>query len=134
MVPALGDPQMHRGRPRRQCPGYGLRPVGPGPLNRLAIGRPPARDRPNASVVASPDGSVVVHVDLAPISKHGCSEMTIDGRGNIYVNSIGFDFSAEMTKQVKDTVEIARLRIMASSPRTGRRGRSRMQSLSLMAS
>ena len=49
-----------------------------------------------------PDGSVVVHVDLAPISKHGCSEMTIDGRGNIYVNSIGFDFSAEMTERVKD--------------------------------
>jgi len=49
-----------------------------------------------------PDGSVVAHVDLAPISKHGCSEMTIDGRGNIYVTSIGFDFSAEMTERVKD--------------------------------
>lgn len=49
-----------------------------------------------------PDGSVVAHADLAPISKHGCSEMTIDGRGNIYVNSIGFDFSAEMTERVKD--------------------------------
>src|SRR5678815_5678342 len=44
-----------------------------------------------------PDGSVAVHVDLAPISKHVWSEMTIDGRGNIYVNSIGFDF-AEMTE------------------------------------
>ena len=28
--------------------------------------------------------------------------MTIDGRGNIYVNSIGFDFSAEMTERVED--------------------------------
>ena len=48
-----------------------------------------------------PDGSVAVHVDLAPISKNLWSEMTIDGRGNIYVNSIGFDFS-EMTERVKD--------------------------------
>jgi sugar lactone lactonase YvrE len=48
------------------------------------------------------DGSVVEHVDLAPISEYGCSEMTIDGRGNIYVNSIGFDFSAEMADRVKD--------------------------------
>jgi sugar lactone lactonase YvrE len=49
-----------------------------------------------------PDGSVAVHVDLARISKHLWSEMTIDGRGNIYVNSIGFDFSAEMADRVRD--------------------------------
>ena len=49
-----------------------------------------------------PDGSVTVHADLAAISAHGFSEMTIDGRGNIYVNSIGFDFAAEMTERVKD--------------------------------
>lgn len=49
-----------------------------------------------------PDGTVVVHADIGPISKYGCSEMTIDGRGNIYVNSIGFDFFAEMAKRVKD--------------------------------
>jgi sugar lactone lactonase YvrE len=49
-----------------------------------------------------PDGSVSVHVDLAPISEYGCSEMTIDGRGNIYVNSIGFDFFAEMAERVKN--------------------------------
>jgi sugar lactone lactonase YvrE len=48
-----------------------------------------------------PDGSVSVHVDLAPISEHLWSEMTIDGRGNIYVNSIGFDFS-EMAERVQD--------------------------------
>jgi sugar lactone lactonase YvrE len=47
-----------------------------------------------------PDGSVAVHADLDLISKHGWSEMTIDGRGNIYANSIGFDF-AEMTERVK---------------------------------
>lgn len=49
-----------------------------------------------------PDGSVSVHADLDGISRHGWSELTIDGRGNIYVNSIGFDFSAEMADRVKN--------------------------------
>jgi sugar lactone lactonase YvrE len=49
-----------------------------------------------------PDGSVAVQAALDPISRHGWSEMTIDGRGNIYVNSIGFDFHAEMAERVKD--------------------------------
>jgi sugar lactone lactonase YvrE len=48
------------------------------------------------------DGTVVVHADLDGISRHGWSEMTIDGRGNIYINSIGFDFWAEMAERVKD--------------------------------
>lgn len=47
------------------------------------------------------DGSVVMHADLAAISKHVWSEMTVDGRGNIYVNSIGFDF-AEMADRAND--------------------------------
>jgi sugar lactone lactonase YvrE len=49
-----------------------------------------------------PDGSIAVHADLDGISKFGWSEMTIDGRGNIYINSIGFDFFAEMADRVKD--------------------------------
>jgi sugar lactone lactonase YvrE len=49
-----------------------------------------------------PDGSVVVHAELDGISRYGWSEMTVDGRGNIYVNSIGFDFAAEMAERVKD--------------------------------
>jgi len=49
-----------------------------------------------------PDGSIAVHADLDSISKFGWSEMTIDGRGNIYINSIGFDFFAEMAERVKD--------------------------------
>jgi sugar lactone lactonase YvrE len=48
------------------------------------------------------DGSTVVHADLSHISKYGWSEMTIDGRGNIYVNSIGFDFFKEMNDRVRD--------------------------------
>jgi sugar lactone lactonase YvrE len=38
-----------------------------------------------------PDGSLVTHADLSPLSTHGCNEIVIDGRGNIYVNGGGFD-------------------------------------------
>jgi sugar lactone lactonase YvrE len=40
-----------------------------------------------------PDGSRVRHADLSHISAYGWSEITIDGRGNVYVNSIHFDFA-----------------------------------------
>jgi sugar lactone lactonase YvrE len=40
-----------------------------------------------------PDGSRVRHADLSHISPHGWSEMTVDGRGNVYVNTINFDFA-----------------------------------------
>jgi sugar lactone lactonase YvrE len=48
-----------------------------------------------------PDGSRVRHVDLTHITPYFWSEMTVDGRGNIYVNSIGFDF-AEMGQRVQN--------------------------------
>jgi sugar lactone lactonase YvrE len=48
-----------------------------------------------------PDGARVVHADLTHISRFIWSEMTIDGRDNVYVNSIGFDFS-EMVERVSD--------------------------------
>jgi sugar lactone lactonase YvrE len=38
------------------------------------------------------DGSCVQHADLSHISQLGWSEMTVDGRGNTYVNTINFDF------------------------------------------
>jgi sugar lactone lactonase YvrE len=41
-----------------------------------------------------PDGSMVKHADLSDLSVHGWNEIVVDGRGNIYVNSIGFDFRA----------------------------------------
>jgi sugar lactone lactonase YvrE len=47
------------------------------------------------------DGTTVIHADLTHITNAIWSEMTIDGRGNIYVNSIGFDFS-EMVERVGD--------------------------------
>jgi sugar lactone lactonase YvrE len=39
------------------------------------------------------DGSLVRHADLSHISTYGWSEMTIDGRGNVYVNNVNFDFA-----------------------------------------
>ena len=41
-----------------------------------------------------PDGSLVTHIDLAPLGK-SWNEVTVDGRGNIYVNSVGFNFGQE---------------------------------------
>src|ERR687897_70089 len=40
-----------------------------------------------------PDGSRVRHADLNHFSPLGWSELTVDGRGNAYVNTINFDFA-----------------------------------------
>src|SRR6266480_1345508 len=40
-----------------------------------------------------PDGSRVRHAELSSVSPYGWSEITIDGRGNVYVNTINFDFA-----------------------------------------
>jgi sugar lactone lactonase YvrE len=40
------------------------------------------------------DGSMVRHSDLRAVSLSRWSEIVVDGRANIYVNSIGFDFVA----------------------------------------
>ncbi len=42
-----------------------------------------------------PDGSMVRHADLSAIADHGWNEIVVDGRGNIYVNGMGFRFGAE---------------------------------------
>ncbi|OLE29884.1 MAG: gluconolaconase [Actinobacteria bacterium 13_1_20CM_3_68_10] len=39
------------------------------------------------------DGSRVRHADLSHVSPLGWSEITVDGRGNVYVNTINFDFA-----------------------------------------
>jgi sugar lactone lactonase YvrE len=41
-----------------------------------------------------PDGSLVTHADLGNISKWGLNEIVVDGRGNVYVNDVGFDLLA----------------------------------------
>jgi sugar lactone lactonase YvrE len=40
-----------------------------------------------------PDGTRRRHADLSHLSPHGWSEITVDGRGNAYVNTINFDFA-----------------------------------------
>jgi sugar lactone lactonase YvrE len=39
-----------------------------------------------------PDGSLVTHADLTGLSKHKWNDIVVDGRGNAYVNNIGFEF------------------------------------------
>jgi sugar lactone lactonase YvrE len=46
-----------------------------------------------ALIRVEPDGSRVRHADLSHISPYGWSEITVDGRGNTYVNTINFDFA-----------------------------------------
>ena len=38
------------------------------------------------------DGSVVTHADLSGLADHPWNEIVVDGRGNAYINNIGFDF------------------------------------------
>jgi sugar lactone lactonase YvrE len=42
-----------------------------------------------------PDGSLVRHADLAPVSTKPWNDVVVDARGDAYVNSIGFDFPGE---------------------------------------
>jgi sugar lactone lactonase YvrE len=44
-------------------------------------------------VRVEPDGSRLRHGDLGQISPYGWSEITVDGRGNAYVDSLNFDFA-----------------------------------------
>lgn len=39
-----------------------------------------------------PDGSMVTHANLAPISEKPWNDLVVDAHGNAYVNNIGFDF------------------------------------------
>jgi sugar lactone lactonase YvrE len=41
-----------------------------------------------------PDGSLATHADLAGLSRFPWNEIVVDGRGNAYVNNIGFDFAS----------------------------------------
>src|SRR5262249_24494469 len=37
-----------------------------------------------------PDGSLATHADLSSLSRHPWNEIVVDGRGNMYLNNIGF--------------------------------------------
>jgi sugar lactone lactonase YvrE len=41
-----------------------------------------------------PDGALVTHADLTALGEHPWNDIVVDGRGNAYVNNIGFDFPA----------------------------------------
>ncbi len=49
-----------------------------------------ARDR--LLLRMEPDGSLVTHAILSSLSDHPWNEIVVDGRGNAYINNIGFDF------------------------------------------
>jgi sugar lactone lactonase YvrE len=67
-------------------------PEGPGwAVNWLPDGRMLMTG--NELIRVEPDGSRVRHADLSHISPYGWSEITVDGRGNVYVNTINFDFT-----------------------------------------
>ncbi|MGZ3585052.1 MAG: SMP-30/gluconolactonase/LRE family protein [Ktedonobacterales bacterium] len=38
------------------------------------------------------DGSLATYADLSSLSRHPWNDLVVDGRGNAYVNNIGFDF------------------------------------------
>jgi sugar lactone lactonase YvrE len=42
-----------------------------------------------------PDGSMVVHADLAPLADKPWNDIVVDAAGNAYVNTIGFDFPGD---------------------------------------
>jgi sugar lactone lactonase YvrE len=48
-----------------------------------------------------PDGSLVGHAELGGLPS-GFNEITVDGRGNIYVNGADFDFLAFLDRAMKD--------------------------------
>lgn len=39
-----------------------------------------------------PDGSLATHADLSGLDRHPWNDLVVDGRGNAYVNNIGFEF------------------------------------------
>jgi sugar lactone lactonase YvrE len=47
-----------------------------------------------ALLVLEPDGNLATYADLSGLSKFGCNDIVVDGRGNAYVNSGDFDFAA----------------------------------------
>jgi sugar lactone lactonase YvrE len=48
-----------------------------------------------------PDGSLVGHADLSGLPS-GFNEITVDGRGNVYVNGADFDFLSFIDRAMKD--------------------------------
>ena len=47
-----------------------------------------------ALLVLKYDGNLATYADLSALSELGCNDIVVDGRGNAYVNSPNFEFSA----------------------------------------
>ena len=53
-----------------------------------------ASGRERAILRASPGGALIRYADLSGLSPYGSNDIVADGRGNIYVNNVNFDFAA----------------------------------------
>jgi sugar lactone lactonase YvrE len=61
----------------------------------LPDGRPLlVSNQARALLAVEDDGRLTEYADLSAISRFGCNDIVIDGRGNVYVNSGNFDFAA----------------------------------------
>jgi sugar lactone lactonase YvrE len=68
-------------------------PVSPFSIDWLPDGRLLILSGPEGLLLRrEPDGSLATHADLSGLSDHSWNEIVVDGRGNAYVNNIGFDF------------------------------------------
>lgn len=71
--------------------------TGPHSIERLPDGRllivPASEERKGILLRQEPNGSLVTHADLRELSNRW-NEIVVDGRGNIYINEVGFDFMA----------------------------------------
>jgi len=68
-------------------------PSSPFSIDWLPDGRPLIVSGPEGILLRrEPDGSLVTHADLSSLSDHPWNEIVVDGRGNAYVNDIGFAF------------------------------------------
>jgi sugar lactone lactonase YvrE len=50
-------------------------------------------------VCVQPDGSAGPYADLSPIGEHSWNDIVVDGRGNVYITSIAFEFLAGKAPQ-----------------------------------
>src|SRR2546423_8002524 len=63
-------------------------PGAPNALQKLLI----VSGREGLLLRMEPDGSLVTHAGLTGLSDHPWNEIVVDGRGNAYLNNIGFEF------------------------------------------
>ena len=61
----------------------------------LPDGRPVVVSNEQAALLTlQDDGSLATHADLSALTHFGCNDIVVDGRGNAYVNSPNFEFTA----------------------------------------